>query len=424
MAASDLGRGYLLSTGYFTEIKDQNGCAWLGDNQQMGNQADMYSIKSTGGSCDNGKALGVFKRGDLNHVDGSNRASNYNFMILPSGLSFSPRLGESVKHLPVSFINEGKDRVAMEVGTVSGKDMKVYLVFNRGSNNNLFGEFSQSPSFVAITKDESFAFDEREILETLRSIHSTVRQNYQGRLDGVYTYIAKDIDSLFPKQNQSRSYDNWILQTTLTERDGQMATDLRRVENYAVRRKQQLDRVAQQKLESEYRVHNQLMERYNQARKQISAGQSEVEYVAEMQSVLTYIPSFNILMNPSVARSPSKMLMKIESQKGDYYEITQPGPGRLYSERDLEPGWYIMPTVPRSFVEPLEKGRAVASFQGYPTDSQPCKQDKCADVLSLAHAVAMDVGRWNKEIDLTNWTPEASQQVIDAYNAMKQQNAK
>ncbi|MBD8615663.1 hypothetical protein IFT69_18340 [Pseudomonas putida] len=422
LVSSDLGRSYLLSTGYFTEITDQNGCKWLGDNNQMGSQADMYSVKSTGGSCANGNALGVFKRGELNHVDGSNRSSNYNFMILPSGLAFSPQMGESVKNLPVTFINDRKDKVLMEVGTVPGKDMKVYLAFNRGSNNNLFGEFSSSPSFVAITQDESFAFDDRQLLDTLRAIHATVRENYKGRLDGVYTYIAKDFKTVYPNRGQQGNAANWIVQTTMTENDGAMVTDLRRVDNYAVRRKQQLDRVAQQKLEQDFQLHNQLMDRYNTAREKISGGMSEVDYVAQMEKIATRFPDFSALMNPAMARSPSKMLIKVEDRKDDYYPVTQPGVARLYSERDLEPGWYIMPVVSKSFVTPFEKGRAVVALQGYP-EFGACEQEKCADVLSLAHAVAADVGRWNTNVDLSNWTPEASQKVIDAYHAMKQQQA-
>lgn len=422
LVSSDLGRGYLLSTGYFTQIKDQNGCNWLGDNVQMDGQADMYSVKSTGGSCVGGNALGVFKRGELNHVDGSNRASDYNFMILPSGLAFSSQMGESVKHLPVTFINDRKDKVVMEVGSVPGKDMKVYLTFSRGSNNNLFGEFSYSPSFVAITQDESFAFDDRQLLETLRAIHATVRANYKGRLDGVYTYVAKDIKSLYPKRNEQSDSSQWILQTTMTERDGQMVTDLRRVDNYAVRRKQQLDRAAQQKLEQQYSLHSQLMERYNAAREQIGAGTTEVEYVAKMQGIATKLPGFDVLMNPAMAKTPYKVLVKVEDRNGDYYPVTLPGAARLYSEKDLEPGWYIMPVVSKSFVTPYEKGRAVVSLQGYP-NSGVCEQEKCAEVLSLARAVATDVGRWNNSLELINWSPEASQKVIDAYNAMKQQQA-
>ncbi|AXH59747.1 hypothetical protein [Pseudomonas amygdali] len=422
LVSSDLGRGYLLSTGYFTQIKDQNGCNWLGDNVQMDGQADMYSVKSTGGSCVGGNALGVFKRGELNHVDGSNRASDYNFMILPSGLAFSSQMGESVKHLPVTFINDRKDKVVMEVGSVPGKDMKVYLAFNRGSNNNLFGEFSYSPSFVAITQDESFAFDDRQLLETLRAIHDTVRANYKGRLDGVYTYVAKDIKSLYPKRNEQSDSSQWILQTTMTERDGQMVTDLRRVDNYAVRRKQQLDRAAQQKLEQQYSLHSQLMERYNAAREQIGAGTTEVDYVAKMQGIATKLPGFDVLMNPAMAKTPYKVLVKVEDRKGDYYPVTLPGVARLYSEKDLEPGWYIMPVVSKSFVTPYEKGRAVVSLQGYP-NTGACEQEKCAEVLSLARAVAADVGRWNNSLELINWSPEASQKVIDAYNAMKQQQA-
>lgn len=422
LVSSDLGRSYLLSTGYFTQIKDQTGCNWLGDNAQMDGQPDLYSVKSTGGSCVGGNALGVFKRAELNHVDGSSRSNDYNFMILPSGLTFSNQLGESVKNLPVTFINDRKDKVLMEVGSVPGKDMKVYLSFNRGSNNNMFGEFSSSPSFVAITQDESFAFDERQLLDTLRAIHDTVRANYQGRLDGVYTYVAKDIKSLYPNRNEQANSNNWILQTSMTERDGEMVTDLRRVDNYAVRRKQQLDRVAQQKLEQDYRLHSQLMDRYNTAREKISAGTSEVDYVAQMEGIATTQPSYNVLMNPSMAKTPFKMLVKVEDRKGDYYQVTQPSPARLYSEKDLEPGWYIMPVVSKTFVTPYEKGHAVVSLQGYPNFGA-CEQEKCADVLSLAHAVAADVGRWNTNVDLSNWTPEESQKVIDAYNAMKQQQA-
>lgn len=422
LVSSDLGRSYLLSTGYFTQIKDQSGCNWLGDNAQMDGQADMYSVKSVGGNCVGGNAIGVFKRGELNHVDGSNRASDYNFMILPSGLAFSTQMGDAVKHLPVTFINDRKDKVVMEVGSVPGKDMKVYLSFNRGSNNNLFGEFSSSPSFVAITTDESFAFDDRQLLETLRAIHDTVRANYKGRLDGVYTYVAKDIKSLYPNRNERSDVNNWILQTSMTERDGQMVTDLRRVDNYAVRRKQQLDRNAQQQLEQQYSLHSQLMERYNAAREQIGAGTTEVDYVAKMQSISTSLPSFDVLMNPARAKTPFKVLVKVEDRKDDYYQVTQPAPARLYSEKDLEPGWYIMPVVSKSFVTPYEKGRAVVALQGYP-NSGACEQDKCADVLSLARAVAADVGRWNNSMELINWQPEASQKVIDAYNAMKQQQA-
>ncbi|HFL7940476.1 TPA: hypothetical protein ACG5DM_003540 [Pseudomonas putida] len=171
---------------------------------------------------------------------------------------------------------------------------------------------------------------------------------------------------------------------------------------------------ARRQLERMASLHTRVIARYEQLKASLKdASGQESEALAQLAGIRARFSSPLAMMDPGSSMRASPMMVHVTGHEGDYYLIDFPGPGRLQSDRKLGNEWYVLQAANLTPVAPLVDGKAVPTFKIYSVEEpEPCKQASCAERVSFGAVLGREFP--DAGIDFS-WTPEASQQHLNAW---------
>lgn len=332
--------------------------------------------------------------------------------VHPSGLMFTARTAEDVKNRALSYLSPNADAALFEVGELPARGMKVYLAYER-SRYRVLSPFNGDPYYVAVTQDESFALDPTHYKQAVEEIFQLVKATSPGTVDVRNLHVAKNLATLYPESGYSDDKDK-IVRTRMGENRGQFYFDVRDGSNFAQRREQDRVREERRRQQQLAQVHTRVLARYEQ----LQAGMKDVpgheaEALAQMAGIKVRFDSPLAMLNPSSAKRVTPMMVHVTGKKGDFYTIDFPRKGRVQADVDLDEAWYVLPVANMTPFLALDDGRAVPTWRAYTAQANACKQDHCADLVSFGAVLAKEFP--DAGIDFS-WTPEVSQQYVNAWN--------
>jgi hypothetical protein len=411
---SDFGRSLVLANQNLMTITDGSGCKWLISKSAIDDNDPSLSFAATPAMpCGvSGYAEGTFDKLRW-AVPNTYRGDTWSkTTVHSSGLMFNQALVPAVKGKALSFLSSRADQALFQVGELPARGMKVYLAFER-PNYRILSPFSSNPYYVVITADEAFALDAVELKRAVVEVYQLVEATSPTTVGLSNLFFAKNFGALYPEGYASETKDN-ILKTRMGENRGEFYFDARQGNNYALRREELRLREARRLQQELAETHTRVLSRYEQ----IKAGMKdyegrETEALAQMAGIKVSFGSPIAMLNPSSSKTAVPMMFHVSGKSGDFYEIDFPRKGRVQADAELENQWYVMPAANMTPYLPLEDGRAVPTFRVYPVaGAEACKQDHCADRVSFGAVLAKEFP--NAGIDFS-WTPEVSQQYLDAW---------
>jgi hypothetical protein len=417
LAAEELGRKVLIDNGRYLAVDDQNGCKWMMNGQEVKLSPELYRIKSEGATCDNGYARGVFKSIQLVDQNGRSGYGLKNGYVHPSGVIMSADVGRYVDIMPLVFMKADASQVVFEVGSLAEPAIKVNLAYQRNNNGSALYPYKNAPYFVGVTDEESFAFDAAQAEAVAMKIRELGLSVYQGGNNQRSLFITKNLPALYPLGYGRSGSDHMVFKAYIDE------SGMRMERNFALERKQRREREELGRLEMEAETHSRILGDYQRAvEAQERSGKLEADYVAEQRRFINHVPSPIDLMNPKKSSHLGVLVANVSGKEGDYYITSYPGKIRLNSDVDLEQGWQLIGVVNTTFLDKGDGKLITPTFKVLPTATEvkACKQEKCADRLTVASMVAEIWKRGsNVELDWDTWTPEVSKAVIERFEELK-----
>ncbi|HHH9441308.1 TPA: hypothetical protein ACP32N_003245 [Pseudomonas aeruginosa] len=413
--ASDLGRAIVVAHPQLVEITDEAGCKWVLNKSAVAEGEGSLAIGSSPAMpCPaSGFAEGSFDKLSWK-VPNTYRGDSWNrIFVHPSGLIFNKGLEEAVKGKALSYLSPNADQALFLLGELPGRQMKVYLAFQRGTYR-VMGPFNNEPYYVVTTPDESFALDPAEYRKAALEIFQLIKSTSPSTVNVQNFYVAKNLDALYPAAGWVDNKGT-IVRNRLGENGGQFYFDVQDGSNWALQREKQRLRDERRQQEQMAELHTRVLARYEQLKAGMKDYEGrETEALAQMAGIQVRFSSPLELQDPNSSKQANVMMVHVTGKSGDYYDIDFPAKGRLMSNQEFEKAWYVVPVANVTPFLPLEDGRAIPTFRGnLPVAADACKQDHCADKVSFGAVLAREFGA-DSGIDFS-WTPEKSQQYINTW---------
>jgi hypothetical protein len=418
--SADLGRSLVINHPSLIQISDATGCKWVIGKSALDNGDSSLSFTSTPAMpCPaSGFAEGSFDRLRWS-IPNTYRGDNWNRVYAHgSGLIFNQRSAEAVKGKALSYLSPKADQALFLLGELPARQMKVYLAFQRGTYGVL-SPFSNDPYYVVITADESFALDVVEYKRAALEIFQLIKSTSPSTTSQENLFIAKSFEALYPVAGWGDDKDK-IVRSRIGENRGQFFFDVQDGTNYTARREEQRKREERRVQEQQAQVHTRVLARYEQLKAGMKDFEGrETQALAGMAGIQVRFDSPLALQNPDSSRKAASMMVHVTGKSGDYFDIDFPASGRLVSDVDLKETWYVFPVANMTPYLPLEDGRAIPTFRVYSVgEPQACQQDLCADQVSFGAVLAKEFP--GAGIDF-NWTPDVSQQYVNAWKSASAQ---
>lgn len=413
----DMGRKLVQAHDYYAEVADQNGCKWMVSAQEVNLNPAEFNIVSEGASCVDGYVQGEFKSARLMRNDGRRGSSLENGYVHPSGIIMKAKVGKYVDKLPLAFIKADASQVVFQAGDLAEPPVKVHLAFQRNNTGSAFYAYNNSPYYVGLTADETFAYEKTKVEEVARQIRALALTHYRGEDPAGNVFVTKDLPALYPVGYGNYGSDHMVFTANVNE------SRFLLVKNHALQRKQDLERAEMARLEMEAELHGRMLRDYDEAlAKQQASGLTEAEFVAKESHYIFQVPSPLDLMNPKKSSRFYKMVANVEGQEGDYFITTYPGKIRLSSSVELEKGWQILGVVNTTMIDKGEDKFITPTFMVVPNveEPTPCDQEKCADKLNITKLVTDSWRRdSSQQLAWDTWTPEFAREKVQRYEQLK-----
>jgi hypothetical protein len=413
-ATADFGRSLVLQHPQLMSITDGAGCKWVLSKSSISDGDTLAFATSPPMPC----AASGYAEGDFDKltwkVTNTFRGENWNRVYVhPSTLMFNKSLEAAVKDKAVSFVTPNADQALFLLGEIPGRQMKVYLAFQR-SSYRVLQPFGSDPYYVAITPDESFALDPVKYKEAALEIFQLVKSTSPSTTDVENFFVAKSLAALYPASGWGDDAGK-IVRNRLGENRGSLYFDAQQGTNWAVQREQRRVREERTRLAQLAQLHTQILARYEQLQAGMKDFQGrETEALAQMAGIQVKLPSPLAQQDPASSRSVAPMMVHVTGKKGDFYKIDFPSKGRLVADEEYSEGWYVAQVANATPYYPLDDGHAVPTYRAYSAGApEPCKQDHCADRVSFGAVLAKEFP--NAGIDFS-WTPAVSQKYLTDWN--------
>jgi hypothetical protein len=417
---ADFGRSLVIAHADIALVTDAAGCKWVLSKSTLEDGDGSLAFSSTPAMpCQaSGFAEGSFEKLSWK-IPNTYRGDNWNRVYVhPSGLMFAKGLADAVQGKALSYLSPKADQALFLLGEIPGRQMKVYLAFQRGAYRVL-RPFNSDPYYVVTTPDESFALDMIEYKRTAQEVFQLIKSTSPTTVDVENFYVAKTLDALYPASGWGDDKQK-IVRNRLGESRGQFYFDVQEGSNWAMQREQQRLGEERRRQEQLAEIHTRVLVRYEQ----IKAGMKdfegrETEALAQMAGIKVRFSSPLLLQNPNTSERVSPMMVHVIGKSGDYYEINFPSKGRLVADQEFGKEWYVVQVANMTPYLPLEDGQAIPTFRAYSIgEPDACKQDHCADKVSFGAVLAKEFP--GAGIDFS-WTPEVSQQYVNTWkNASSQ----
>ncbi|MFV3332776.1 hypothetical protein ACNFIA_17690 [Pseudomonas sp. NY15437] len=411
---TDFGRGLVVGHPQLVEVTDDAGCKWVMSKTAVEGEVGLAFGSSPSMPCPaSGFAEGSFDKLTWK-IPNSYRGDNWQRVYVhPSGLMFNKGLEAAVKGKALSFLSANADQALFLVGELPARQMKVYLAFQRGSYRVL-GPFNGEPYYVVTTPDESFALDAVEYKKAAVEVFQLLKSTSPSTVDVQNFYVAKSLNDLYPASGWGEDKGK-IVRNRLGENRGQFYFDVQEGSNWAMQREKQRLREERFRQEQMAELHTRVLARYEQLKAGMKDYEGrETEALAQMAGIQVRFGSPLALQDPNSSKRVDLMMVHVTGKSGDFYDIDFPAKGRLMSNQEFEKEWYVVPVANVTPYLPLDDGRAIPTFRGnLPFAPEACKQDHCADKVSFGAVLAREFGP-DSGIDFS-WTPEVSQQYVNAW---------
>lgn len=419
----DMGRSVLLESGLYAEVTDNTGCKWLLRNTEVPDGAQNYTLRQEGAACVDGYAVGPVKSLDLMSKSGSGRpAWTRALHVHPSGLILNTRYGPSLDKLPLAIINHDATTAVFDAGKLSDPEMSLYIYFYRNRGDWAMRPFDSGATFVAETVDEQWALDEKATFEVVKNIHQAIKESYSGPLGFTPLVVTTDLKKVFQKE-RTPDFNHITINGNVSESGVPLPPQKWAIKrNFYAQRVQKAERDARQLAQERAIFHESVLRDYNSMQEEMkSKGLSEHLFAAKKLEIIAELPSAHDMMNPAMATRMLTMLVNVGDREGEYHELSYPADTRLYTERELEEGWYVLPVALLTPSMDLDDGVIINAFRGMPEDGvKSCASEFCADSLSINKIFATRYMRGNPDplVDWATWTPEISQGLVDKWAEM------
>jgi len=410
---SDYGRSVVLKNSKLMQITDAAGCKWV-LNSTIISEGDTLTFGTTPAMpCPaSGFGAGNFEKISWK-AEGTYRGNDWNrIYVHPSALMFSKRYEAAVKDKSVSYLTAEADQVALLVGEIPDRNMKVYLAFSRPTYGAV-GPFLADPYYVAVTPDDAFALDPVKYKETALQVFDLIKNASPSTTDVADLLIVKDLSAI--SNRIWGNDDQKIVRNRIGMSRQGLYFDVRSGANWAQQREKQRVREARNRQQQLAWEHTRVLERYQQLQERMGEFKGrETEALAQMAGIKVRYPSPLQQQDPTSSQNVTPMMVHVTGKKGEFYTLDYPGEGRLVAEQQYPEGWYVAQVANATPYYPLEDGRAIPTYRAYSVgEPKACEQERCADRVSYGAVLAKEFP--NAGID-SNWTPEVSQQFVNDWN--------
>jgi hypothetical protein len=412
---ADLGRSLVLENSQLMQITDGSDCKWLISKSAVGEGDGTLAFGTTPAMpCTaSGFAQGSFDKLTWK-IPNTYRGDTWNRVYVhPSTLMFSKRLEAAVVGKAVSYLSPKADHAVFLLGEIPGRQMKVYLAFDR-SGYQVLSPFNSDPYYVAITPNEAFALDPVEYKRVALEVFQLVKATSPTTTDVENLYIAKSLPGLFANGGYGDDQQR-IVRNRIGENRGSLYFDVQQGINWTLQRDQQRVREERRQLQQMAQIHTRVLARYEQLQAGMKDYQGrETEALAQMAGIQVRFASPLSQQDPATSARVQPMMVHVTGTQGDFYTIDFPGKGRLVADQAFSEGWYVAPVANMTPYLALEDGRAIPTYRAYSVGTaQACKQARCADRVSFGAVLAKEFPEAG--IDFS-WTSEVSQTHVTNWN--------